>query len=209
VAVYFTDNVRDLSNTEGYQFEFYCERCGNGYRSPYRRDRLDQGKDLIHSIGYMLGGRMAQVGSAIGWLDRSTNSKAKDAALREAVETIKHNFVQCRGCSDWVCHEVCWNDQIGQCHRCSPSVAEELSRAQAAAQVQQLQDRAREVDWTSGIDVAARNPVACPSCSARVAPGRFCSSCGAAMSPNTRCTGCGTNLPPGARFCSNCGTSAW
>jgi hypothetical protein len=31
----FTDNYVDLSNDSGYQFEFRCERCGNGYRSPF------------------------------------------------------------------------------------------------------------------------------------------------------------------------------
>jgi len=31
--VFFTDNYQDRSTSGGYQFEFYCMRCGNGYRS--------------------------------------------------------------------------------------------------------------------------------------------------------------------------------
>lgn len=209
MAVYFTDNVRDLSNQEGYQFEFACERCGNGFRSPFQRDRIDQGQDIVRGLGSLLGGRMAQVSSAVGWLDRTTNSRAKDAALRNAVETIKHHFSQCRGCGDWVCTDVCWNDAIGQCLRCSPSVTEELSRAQAAAQVEQLREQTRSVDWTRDLDLAARTPVACPQCAARVEPGKFCSSCGAQLASSDTCRSCAQAMPAGARFCPSCGTSAW
>jgi len=39
----FTDNFSDLSNQDGYQFEFRCERCGNGHRSPFQRDKVATG----------------------------------------------------------------------------------------------------------------------------------------------------------------------
>ncbi len=29
--VFFTDNYQDRSSDDGYQFEFFCRRCGNGY----------------------------------------------------------------------------------------------------------------------------------------------------------------------------------
>jgi len=32
----FTSNYTDVSRYEGYQFEFHCQRCGNGYRSAFR-----------------------------------------------------------------------------------------------------------------------------------------------------------------------------
>ena len=32
----FTDNYQDHSTREGYQFEFFCERCGNGYSSTFK-----------------------------------------------------------------------------------------------------------------------------------------------------------------------------
>jgi hypothetical protein len=32
----FTSNYTDVSTYEGYQFEFCCQRCGNGYRSMFR-----------------------------------------------------------------------------------------------------------------------------------------------------------------------------
>jgi len=31
----FTTNYSDLSTDNGFQFEFRCERCGNGYRTEF------------------------------------------------------------------------------------------------------------------------------------------------------------------------------
>src|ERR1700748_2657809 len=34
--IFFTDNYQDRSTNDGYQFEFFCRRCGNGYRSSFQ-----------------------------------------------------------------------------------------------------------------------------------------------------------------------------
>lgn len=48
----------------------------------------------------------------------------------------------------------------------------------------------------------------CPSCGAPATAGRFCSECGAPLAENVTCADCGAALPPGARFCNQCGTAA-
>jgi len=82
----FTDNFDDLSNMEGYQFEFRCERCGNGYRSPYVPDVKEKGRGLLRAAGSLFGGAAESLSNAADRLnyDRGTNSKAKDA-LADAV----------------------------------------------------------------------------------------------------------------------------
>src|SRR6266496_1813958 len=127
-SVPFTDNFSDLSNAQGYQFEFRCERCGNGYRSAFQRDTAETGRSVLRAVGSFFGGTLRDLSnSADQWrYDRATNSAAKDKALAAAVKEITPNFRQCRGCSDWMCHDQCWNEEIGQCLRCSPSVAEEV-----------------------------------------------------------------------------------
>jgi hypothetical protein len=35
-TIFFTDNYADRSTNDGYQFEFYCRRCGNGYSSSFQ-----------------------------------------------------------------------------------------------------------------------------------------------------------------------------
>ena len=125
----FTDNFSDLSNLEGYQFEFHCERCGNGYRSPYVKNIKEQGRGFLRAANSLLGGKLNQISGAAETLsyDRGTNSKQKDKALADAVEAVKDQFKQCRGCGNWVCVAVCWNAEVGQCSMCSPFVTEEIS----------------------------------------------------------------------------------
>jgi hypothetical protein len=205
--VQFTDNIRDLSNQNGYQFEFVCERCGNGYRSPFISDKKEMGRGLLRSAGNLFGGKIREFSSAAeSWqYDRATNSPAKDRAMRHAVEAVREQFHQCRGCGNWVCDPVCWNHEIGQCLNCSPSVVDELSRAQAAAQVEQINEKVREIDWTSDLDLANRAKVKCPECGAAVDGGKFCASCGAKISKKVFCTECGAEQDDGAKFCSECG----
>ena len=50
--IQFTRNYTDHSNDQGYQFEFFCRRCGNGYSSSFQ-----------HSVtGF--GGRLLRLGGA-------------------------------------------------------------------------------------------------------------------------------------------------
>lgn len=205
----FTDNFRDLSNTEGFQFEFVCERCGNGYRSPFQADLMEKGRGLLRSAGGLFGGKLSNITNAADQaLDRGTNSGAKDKALAAAVEAVRPQFKQCRACGNWVCVDVCWNAEVGQCASCSPFVVDELSRAQAAAQVEQIREKVRETDWTADLDTTTRAKVACPACGAAVEGGKFCASCGAKLNPTAFCTECGSQIPAGAKFCAECGTPA-
>jgi hypothetical protein len=203
--VAFTDNINDLSNEDGYQFEFICERCGNGYRSPYQADLKERGRGLLRSAGSLFGGKLAEISGAAEQLDRNTNSAAKDKAMRAAVEAVKGEFKQCRNCGNWVCESVCWNADIGQCLTCSPNVGDVMSAAQAAAQVDQIRDKARTVDWTADLDMQNRARVQCPQCGASVQGGKFCPDCGAAMSKSVFCGNCGAEMAGGKKFCSECG----
>lgn len=45
--------------------------------------------------------------------------------------------------------------------------------------------------------------VVCPACGQTVAKGKFCPACGAKM--QTVCPNCGKEVPPGAKFCLECG----
>ena len=207
----FTDNFEDLSNLQGFQFEFHCERCGNGYRSPYvknvKETAKETGRGLLRAAGGLFGGKLNDLSYAADSMmyNRETNSKAKDEALRSAVEAVRPNFKQCRGCGDWVCLPVCWNDEVGQCVNCSPFVAEEISKAQAAAQIEQIQEKVKQKDWTADLDLGTRAKVKCPSCHATVDGGKFCPECGEKLSKVVFCTDCGAEQKDGAKFCAECG----
>jgi hypothetical protein len=203
----FTDNVQDLSNQNGYQFEFRCERCGNGYRSAFQRDAVGTGRKIIDSVGSLLGGRMAQIGNVANeWaMNRGTNSAAKDKALDSAVEEIRGRFKQCRACGDWRCSEVCWNDRVGQCLACSPLAEDDLAQLQAQERRNQIRDALTTTNLLGRTDLATQSVVRCPSCAADVASGKFCGECGADLRPSAACRQCGHENNGGSKFCSECG----
>ena len=208
-AVPFTDNINDLSNNDGFQFEFRCERCGNGYRSAFQRDLRSTGQTIARGIGNLLGGRASQVSYAAGQLlDRGTNSAGKDRAMRAAVTEIAGRFHQCRGCGQWVCGDVCWNGAVGQCARCSPVATEELAQLQAEARRMQVRERLVTTDLVGGADLATRAVPRCPGCGAQSNGGKFCQECGQPLAAERACTECSAVNPATARFCSECGSPA-
>ena len=52
----FTRNYSDLSTHEGFQFEFYCDRCGSGYRTPSRPILLGRVTNVLESAASRLFG---------------------------------------------------------------------------------------------------------------------------------------------------------
>src|SRR3712207_8965772 len=42
----FTRNYTDHSNDTGYQFEFHCDKCGNGHRSAFQASALGVGAKI-------------------------------------------------------------------------------------------------------------------------------------------------------------------
>lgn len=203
----FTDNIDDLSNENGYQFEFHCERCGNGYRSPFQEDLKAKGAGLLRAAGGFLGGAVGNASWALdGMLDRGTNSKAKDEALQKAMDAVRGNFKQCRGCGDWVCNEVCWNTAVGQCSNCSPELEQELAKAQNLAHVNQFLWKTNQHNLTADDDIHTARQVTCNACGAALDRGKFCPECGTPVAVKKHCTQCGAELKDGAKFCGDCGT---
>jgi hypothetical protein len=177
-TVPFAGNYTDVSTYDGYQFEFYCRRCGNGHRSAFRPAVTSFGGRIAELGGSLLGGelgsRIQQVGMFARYGRSSTRGVTNDQRLREAAEDVADQFRQCRGCTEWVCRQVCWNEPAGLCHQC-------------AAQRQ-----------------TAVSGIGCPSCGA-VGSGRFCGDCGTPLVRSMACRSCGADTHD-ARFCGQCGT---
>lgn len=217
-VVPFTNNYDDLTTTEGYQFEFNCMRCGNGYKSKFRHSVTGFGGRLLNLGGSVLGGKIGDKMDDIGWgaewmRDRTGGGTTKDKRLAEAVEDVRPYFTQCHRCGQWVCKDICWNDDHGLCCDCAPRLDQEIAGMQAEAQRRQLEDRVQQQDWTSGINVVDERVGLCPSCNQESGGGKFCQSCGTALkaAPITTkvfCGNCGSKLGPETIYCGECGASA-
>ncbi len=210
-ATPFTRNYTDHSNDTGYQFEFHCDKCGNGYRSTFEASTLGVGSKIAKGLGALFGGNLWQVGNAADHMKDGLRGQAWDAAFKKAIEEIRPKFKQCTRCGQWVCPEVCWNAERNLCEGCAPDLAEEAAHHQAHIASQQIADKMRNADLVGNVDVTAAMQSACAHCQARLSPGaKFCAACGkptqaAAVAKAAFCSGCGAKLVAGARFCPECG----
>ena len=213
----FTNNYQDRSTREGYQFEFNCQRCGNGYASTFQHSVTGFGGRLLRIGGDLMGGELGQKAAQVGWdaewMRDGLRGATRDKALAKAVEEMRPHFCQCHRCGQWVCGAICWNGERGLCTLCAPKLDQEIAGLQASAQVSQLRDKIGQVDWTAGVDHAEPATARCPSCDSDTGGGRYCQHCGtplAAAPPATRrfCTDCGTVLGSASMYCGGCGSAA-
>lgn len=205
----FVRNYSDMSTDRGFQFEFRCDRCSSGFRTPFKAAATATITDVLDTAGNLLGGifgRAADISERVksaGW------QQARDKAFAESLEELRPEFAQCPHCANWVCRESCWNDKRGLCKACAPDMGVEMSAAQAARSREEVWAHAKmsaedkqlsESNWRETI-VAS-----CPKCEAPLATNaKFCPECGEKLQGGGVCAKCGTKLQPGAKFCAECG----
>lgn len=202
-----TSNYTDRSNNHGFQFEFNCDKCRNGHMSPFKPNTVGIASSVLKAAGSFFGGALSRAAYAGNHVKDALRGKARDDAYLEAVEEAKTYFKNCSRCGKWVCPEQCWNAARGLCEACAPDLAEEAAHIQATVAVDQAREKARKVDQTAGLDMAAQRMVACPHCNARVEGGKFCPECGKTLTAKSSCGKCGAEMGAKAKFCPECGTS--
>lgn len=222
--IQFVRNYDDLSTDRGYQFKFYCDKCGNGFISRFQPSVIGTAGSLLRAAGDIFGGWIGSAGNSAYEVQRAVGGKAHDSALEEAVQEGKQHFKQCSRCGKWVCPEVCWNHAAGQCEECAPDFKEELAasqaQAKAAAARDQLYQKASSTDYASGIDMRSDSVLHAPAggtapgagafcseCGAKAQTGKFCSECGSPVKAATKksCANCGFTPAEGTKFCPECG----
>jgi len=205
VPIKFTGNYQDLSTDRGYQFKFYCEKCNNGYMSTFETSTMGMLGSAARVASDLFGGVFGRVADSSYEVQRAVGGTAHDSALRKAVDEISPIFKQCTRCGNWVCEPVCWNKKAGLCENCAPDLDEEMASAQAEAAKEQIQTKAREVDWTKQRDVAKVSGAVCAECDAKTQGGKFCGDCGAPLNAKKKCSGCGHEIEGAPKFCPECG----
>lgn len=201
----FTKNYTDHSTDKGYQFEFFCDRCGSGFKSEFQTSATGMATGLLRTVGNLFGGVIGNVGHSSYEIERMVRGPGHDKAFREAVEQVKPHFRKCPKCATWACISTCWNEKRGLCYECAPSVETEIAAAQAQATAQQIREKVAEQDMTRDLDLVTEGAALCPHCGARTKGAKFCAECGKPLNPKTNCSRCGTKLEAGAKFCPECG----
>jgi hypothetical protein len=166
----FTKNHQDLSTDRGYQFNFYCDKCGNGFMTTFQASVVGTAGAFLRAAGSIFGGEIASAGNGAYERQRAGGGPQHDNAFKAAVEECKGHFCQCRNCGHWVCPEVCWNGQAGQCKSCAPDFETQFAADHAKAKVDaarsQLNAAAQKVDYVQNTDMSAgavwHSPYAAP-----------------------------------------------
>lgn len=205
-SIPFTNNYSDLSSNRGFQFKFFCEKCGNGYLSTFKPNSLGMAASAASAVSSLLGGIFGRAAHSAEQLQSMVAGPQHDSALNAAVEEISPMFKQCTRCGNWVCEPVCWNARAGLCEGCAPDLEEEIAAAQAQAGRDQAMQRARDVDHIGKRDLARVVGVNCTSCGAKTNGSKFCPECGTPTSKQTKCRSCGVDVNGSPKFCPECGS---
>ncbi len=204
--IQFTRNYSDRSNDTGYQFEFFCDRCGNGFMSQFRPNRIGMMGEAARGLGGMLGGVFGRAASGSYELQNMTRGKGHDDAFAQAVTELKPLFMQCGRCGIWACKNTCWNYDAGMCANCAPKREGEIEAAKSEAFVYQIKEKAMGINMVGDVDLGRTQVVTCPRCNSATGGAKFCPNCGLNLTPQpTACPACHTEVQPGTRFCPNCG----
>ncbi len=203
--IQFTRNHSDHSTDKGYQFEFFCDRCGNGFMTNFQASAMGLASSGLRTLGNLFGGVLGSVSHSTYDIERAVQGPGHDSAFRQAVEEVKPHFKQCPRCSKWVCQATCWNAKRMLCYECAPDIETELASAQVHTTVDQMKQKLQEQDFTKSLNLTAEAAALCPSCGARTQGAKFCPECGKPLRPKSECPRCGTNVDGGTRFCPECG----
>jgi hypothetical protein len=183
-------NYRDLSTpssdvSAGFQFEFFCEACGETQRSAFQPYRKGQITGWLSRFTFLFTD-LNKASRATGAFADAGAASAKSEALAEAASAVAPHYQHCDDCHKWVGRE-CWNERAECCTAC----AQRASAGTAA---------------TPGTPAPSQAGTSCPNCQAPSEGGRFCHECGFDMaSTHKSCPGCGALQWRAARFCTDCG----
>src|SRR5512138_2892091 len=62
--IQFTRNYNDLSTDTGFQFEFSCDRCGNGYQTEFQASTLGTVTNALDAASNLFGGIFGSAANA-------------------------------------------------------------------------------------------------------------------------------------------------
>jgi hypothetical protein len=200
--IHFHNNFNDLSSDTAFQFEFYCQHCNDAWRTPPVQYLAGAASGLLGTASSILGGILGGASQAANYVRDAGYKSAHDKAFTQAIEQAQQHFQRCRKCSAYVCAQ-CYNPELHLCTSCAPSIAEEANAAARETEIEMARSKAQK-NVQSG-KRKTDNTVTCPSCGARVKPSKFCSECGQPLQTKSECTSCHAEIPPGSKFCPECG----
>jgi hypothetical protein len=151
----FTRNYADNSTEEGFQFTFYCDLCGDGFKTKFIESKSYRKGQLFRNVGRVISTGASLLGKYnIGYnIERGSDiiterfqgmtpewHKEHEAAFELAQNEAQSNFHRCPKCKRWVC-EMDWNEQEGLCVEDAPRVNVEIASARAEKMAADIREK--------------------------------------------------------------------
>jgi hypothetical protein len=212
----FTSNFADNSTEAGFQFTFFCDICGSGYKTTFIESKTYKKRGLFRGLGRAVSLASSVAGkSGIGYhFERGTDiiserfrgmspewHKEHEQAFGLAMNEAKQHFNRCPKCHKWVC-DLDWNEQAGLCVEDAPRESIEVAAARADKMVRDIKEKAAGTQVFTG-EIEKKQTI-CPQCGKPAGEGKFCTNCGAPLAL-IQCPKCGAKNTAGNRFCGECG----
>jgi hypothetical protein len=132
----FTRRYEDNSSETGFQFNFYCDLCNDGFKSTFLESETSKkgtllknlsggAKALSHLFGGAAGVTVCSSGLGSDALSGRPNNmspewqKEHEEAFITAQNEAQQYFNRCQCCRRWVC-DIDFNEDEGMCIECSP-----------------------------------------------------------------------------------------
>ncbi len=202
--IQFTRNYTDHSTDKGFQFEFHCDKCGNGYRTTFKNSATGTISTALDTASSLLGGLFGSAANAANNVRSAAWHKEWDLAFAASIEEARPHFHKCKRCGKWV-DDDCWNGPRAMCKECAPDLEEEFANIQTQVTMQQAREKAMGVNLVDADKFKQTIAGACPNCGAALTGGKFCPECGQPVAKKKFCTECGKEVPAGVKFCPECG----
>ena len=213
-TLWFSSDYHDMSvewgQDAGFQFEFYCQRCRDTWRSGFDPYKAARAAGWIRRASNMASGAANSIGidvaEGIDGMVQSGWHKARDKSFQQAIDAAAEHFNRCGRCSNYVC-DRCFTVDRGMCLNCAPDLAAEVESARAHGLVDAAANRARDLGATQAleVDVVTEKQLVCIQCGTETHGAKFCPECGHKQVAEGTCGGCSAQVPTGSRFCPECG----
>ena len=200
----FSNNYRDHSTERGFRFEFFCEKCRDGYMTEFQSYTIGTIKNLFGVAEGLFGGFFRKASAASRRVHSATWEHSKDGAFLKAVEEAKKHFHRCSRCGDYFCKN-CWNPDEGLCIKCAPFLRQEIESAKRQTAIRQAKKKVEQADYIKEVDIEKNMQVTCPKCQSPVKKGKFCPECGTRLNTKKICMECKMEISMSAKFCPECG----